>query len=659
MLDLGPGRCADDVASRQHEWLLTNGRGGYACGTVAGTLDRRYHGALVAAVEPPDTRSLLLAKFDERLIGFCEGGQSDQTLTSDVWTNGGLSGFGHRALVRFRVVDGRTEATWLLGRTRLTRRMVMVHGVDAIVAEYTVEHCDEPIELAVKLIGSNRAADFLAPDADFLPSLTQHDAKNIEWALPQTKHGGSNVSLSARLSTGSFTPASEWFRGYHLDTEQDRGYDATDAHIDLGECRATLKAGETLRIDVACGVYEPPVDPFEEEASRIQTPKGTPAFLNVLFRAADQFIVERPIDETRIGSSIVAGYPWFADWGRDTMISIPGLCLVTERADVAQNILTTFSTFLSEGMLPNRFPGRAQPPEYNTADASLLYIDAIGRTYSKTRDDAFLVSILPSIDEILDAYTTGTRHNIGVDRSDGLLSQGAEGLQLTWMDAKVGNTVVTPRRGKAVELNALWYSAWRWRSFFATCLHADSTAFDHRAEEVQQSFGKFSDSKHDYLADVIDGDHGVDFSLRPNQLFATGCSHPPVTGERAAAVLRTCTEALYTPMGIRTLAPSDSRYQGHYGGDVTHRDAAYHMGTSWPWLLGVFVRTHLNVHNDKPTAQKLIAPFVKELERRGLGSISEVHDGDAPFAPGGTIAQAWSVGEILALCLETTEIPNP
>ena len=662
-LDLGPGICADDVESRSHEWLLTNGRGGYACGSIAGTLDRRYHAFLTAAIEPPDTRTVVLAKLDERIVGL--KGKHDVPLGSEVWSDGHLVGMGHRHIIRFRAIDGRTETTWLIGNTRITRRMVMPHGHDAIIVEYTLDSAPEPIEFATKLISGNRAADFLAPGADWTPEIQSNDDTCARWLLPHTPHGGIATPLVTRVTGGVLTPSATWYRGYRLDTEQRRGYDSLDDHLYLGEVRAQMIEGDVLRIEVsvaaAADIDFRERDPFTEEADRqmaMMSNSGLanqPPVVHTLVSAADQFVVSRPDPRSpeHSGTSIIAGYPWFADWGRDTMIALPGICLATKRHSIACDILETFSGYVDQGMIPNRFPGRGQPPEYNTADASLLYIEAIGRTWRTTRDNDFLRRLLPAIDEILEAYRDGTRHGICMDSHDGLITQGGKGLQLTWMDARIEDTVVTPRSGKAIEINALWHSAWAWRSEFAHALGEPHDAYDQHVRRIAASFKHFEDPNHPWLADVIDGPHGVDFSLRPNQLFATGCAHPPVTGDRAAQVLESCDTALRTPVGLRTLPEDDTRYQPYYQGDQAARDAAYHMGTSWPWLLGIFIRTHLRVRKDPSAARAILAPFGKELARRGLGTISEVHDGASPHAPGGCFAQAWSVGEVLAAWLET------
>ena len=663
-LDLGPGICADDEQSRTHEWLLTNGRGGYACGSIAGVLDRRYHAVLAAAVNPPDTRTVVMAKFDERLVEFDD--EEDVTLTTDSWGEDGLTGFGHRHLIRFRMLDGVIDATWLIGRTRITRRMVMPHGHDAIIAEYRVEATDRPVKLAVKMIGGNRSADFLATGAKWKPSHTTTTEDALTMVLPETVHGGMETDLSIRVKGGVLTPRDNWYRDYFLRTEETRGYDDKDDHLNFAEATATLEEGDVLRIEVAAGVSAGQdwrtLDPFASEQdrqARLMASSGLaeePPLVRELVRASDQFVVSRPIPDAKgeTGASIIAGYPWFTDWGRDTMISLPGICLATNRLDEAKQILTTFAGFIDQGMLPNRFPGKGEPPEYNTVDASLLFIEAIGRTWRSTHDQSFLRSILPAIDEILTAYRDGTRHGIKADPTDGLVTQGEQNLQLTWMDARIGNTVVTPRRGKAVEINALWHSAWRWRAEFAAALGEDDDDATRAADRIRASFAAFNDGKHPYLADVIDGEHGVDYSLRPNQLFATGCAHPPVEGELAASTLATCETFLLDPVGLRTLPADDARYQGHYEGSQAKRDAAYHMGTSWPWLLGPYLRSHLRIRQDPDAVRLILGNFISEITRRGLGSISEVHDGDDPHTPGGCIAQAWSVGEVLATWIEAS-----
>ena len=685
-MDLGPAICADDEEARAREWLLTNGRGGYACGSVAGVLDRRYHAFLAAAIEPPDTRYVVLAKLDERLVDFWSEDRErlvdrdpeddpradDCNLTSDVWAEGGLSGFGHRHLVRCRMIDGAIEHTWLVGRTRLSRRMVMPHGHDAIVVEYHLEATDRPVELAVKSIGSNRRADLLAPGARWMPAPEAGTDDERRFRLPGDDRSGAEIPIAIRIGGGRFEPLGEepfpWYRRYRLETEARRGYDDIDDHVELTEVRASLDTGDVLRIEVAAGVG---VDhdfrgrnPFDEERERrarlleqARVAEDSPRPLrDLLVAEADRFVVTRPLPGDAAGTrdegaSIIAGYPWFADWGRDTMISLPGICLATGRIDIAREILTTFARFERDGLLPNRFPGAGSSPEYNTADASLLFIEAVGRTWRACPDadaDDFVRGMLPTIDSILEAPIDGTLHGIRIDAEDGLMTQGEEGLQLTWMDARIDEEVVTPRRGKAVEINGLLHSALVWRSRFARSLGEEDRGAADRADRIRDAFGRFWLPDHGYLADVVDGPHGLDGSLRPNQLIATGCAHPPVVGDRAASVLETCERELLTPVGLRTLSPEDTRYQPRYEGTQAERDAAYHMGTSWPWLLGPYLRTHHRVHGDPEAIRAILAGFLPEVTRRCLNGIAEVHDGDEPHRPGGCLSQAWSVGEVLA-----------
>ena len=662
-LDLGPAICADDEASRHHEWLLTNGRGGYACGSIANTLERRYHAVLCSAVRAPDTRAVVVAKLDERILAESDP-ERDRTLTSDVWKDSGLAGFGHRHLIRCRIHEGAIEHLWQIDGVRIQRRLVMPHGEECTVAEYRMIRGDRPIDFAVKVIGTNRLADYLDPGATWMPTVDAIDDRHLVLRLPEHAASRTAVDLSIRCRDGRIDADPAWYRGYELDREAIRGYDDVEDLLRLAEVRCTLQPDTPLRIEMATGsdarFDRGDRDPFTEERDRLErlvriadpSPNGAP-IERTLIEHADRFLVDRPLSDGE-GASIIAGYPWFADWGRDTMISIPGLCLATGRFEIAREILTTFAAFESEGMLPNRFPGEGREPEYNTADAAPLFIEAIGRTWiasgrhDRNAADAFLRELLPVVDRIIDAHRAGTRHGIRIDPSDGLLDQGESGLQLTWMDARIGETVVTPRAGKAVELNGLLHSALRWRSRFGRHLDLGDHGATDDADRIRSSFEKFWMADHGHLADVVDGPHGFDGTLRPNQLLATGCAHPPVVGDRAASVLATCESALLTPTGLRTLAPDDPRYQPRYGGNQATRDAAYHMGTSWPWLLGPYCRTHWRVHRSPAALRAILAPMVSELSRRCLGGIAEVHDGDAPHSPGGCLSQAWSVAETLA-----------
>jgi predicted glycogen debranching enzyme len=375
--------------------------------------------------------------------------------------------------------------------------------------------------------------------------------------------------------------------------------------------------------------------------------KGIAPGLNQLALAADQFIVSRPSEQDKDGKSVIAGYHWFGDWGRDTMIGLPGLLLTTGRHGIARRILTTFARFVDRGMLPNRFPDAGEPPEYNTVDAALWYVEAIRQYHQSAGDGRLLKELFPVLEGIIAAHREGTRYGIGEDKADGLLRAGEPGVQLTWMDAKVGDWVVTPRTGKPVEVNALWYNALRSMGHFARELGLSPEPWDSLAARAGESFSRFWNDATGYCFDVIDGPDGHDAALRPNQILAVSLPFSPLTAARQRAVVDACARELLSSFGLRSLAPSHPAYQGHYGGGPVARDGAYHQGTVWAWLLGPFALAHLRVFGDRAAARAFLAPMTHHLTDYGIGSIAEIFDGDPPFSPGGCPAQAWSVAEVL------------
>jgi predicted glycogen debranching enzyme len=381
-----------------------------------------------------------------------------------------------------------------------------------------------------------------------------------------------------------------------------------------------------------------------------------------LILAADQFIVTRrsrtlSIEHGLDGHSVIAGYPWFGDWGRDTMIALPGLTLTTGRFEVARSILLTFAQHLDRGMLPNRFPDVGDEPEYNTVDATLWYVSAIEAYTRHSRDLELAAEVFAALVDIVAWHRRGTRYRIHVDPDDGLLWAGEDGVQLTWMDAKVGDWVVTPRVGKAVEINALWYNALRAIAGLATQLgkHDIADELTIAAEGVKTSFARFWNQERGCLYDVIDGPAGEkgadgrrhDPSLRPNQIFAVSLPHSPLDPVRQRAVVDTCARHLVTSFGLRSLAQGHPDYVGRYGGDQRSRDGAYHQGTVWPWLLGPFAEAHFRVHGDVDLARSFLRPLGGHLRHAGIGSVSEIFDGDPPHGARGCFAQAWSVAETL------------
>jgi predicted glycogen debranching enzyme len=466
------------------------------------------------------------------------------------------------------------------------------------------------------------------------------------------------VPLFLFSSEGVFEPKNEWQRDYFLAIEAYRGQGAEESHLLAAELRATLRPGEALTLVAST---RPDADTDGDAAlqrreaydrallRRASLSATSPPELQQLVLAADQFIVARIGAGDPDGHSIIAGYPWFGDWGRDTMISLPGLTLVTGRPEVARSILLTFARFVDQGMLPNRFPDEGEEPEYNTVDATLWYFEAIRAFMAATNDRSLLETLFPVLADIIDWHQRGARYNIHVDPADGLIAAGEAGVQLTWMDAIAGDWVVTPRMGKPVEINALWYNALRIMADFARQLGREVMAGDYEqmADQVRQSFQRFWNEDLGYCYDVLDGPDGDDPALRPNQLFAVSLPHSPLTPAQQKAVVDVCARRLLTPYGLRSLDPDHSDYHGHYGGDRLQRDAAYHQGTVWGWLIGPFVSAHLRVYGDPVQARSFLLPLLKHLNAHGAGSMSEIFDGDPPFTPRGCPAQAWTVAEVL------------
>jgi len=369
--------------------------------------------------------------------------------------------------------------------------------------------------------------------------------------------------------------------------------------------------------------------------------------LKKLVLAADQFVVRRPLKEDPDAASIIAGYHWFSDWGRDTMIALPGLTLATGRPDITRKILSTFTHFVDRGMLPNVFPDAGETPDYNTVDATLWYFEAIRQYFATRKDEEFLSELFPTLVDIIEWHSRGTRYNIHRDSADGLLYAGEPGVQLTWMDAKVGDWVITPRIGKPIEVNALWLNALVSMSHFASVLGKPRELYDSMAQQAYSGFQRFWDDSAQYCFDVIDGPEGHDSSLRPNQIFAVSLPVSPLTHVQRRAVLDACTSQLLTSFGLRSLAPGHQDYRAVYAGGPRERDSAYHQGTVWGWLLGPYVEAHLRVFGDPAAAASFLEPIANHIRTHGLGTASEIFDGDAPFNPRGCVAQAWTVGELI------------
>ncbi|HEU4324298.1 MAG TPA: amylo-alpha-1,6-glucosidase [Roseiflexaceae bacterium] len=666
MIDFGREVCGDIGAAASREWLVTNGIGGYAAGTVAGTHGRRYHGLLVAALRPPLGRTLLVARLDER----ADYDGREYALFTDQRAGGAISPEGYQLLERFHLEGTTPVWTYALGDALLEKRVWMQRGANTTLVRYELRRAGQaagqPLPLTLTI-------DALVDDRDYHGMTRAADWDTRIEELPgglrvEPRAGGTAVFLLSDRATAA--PLHEWRTGYYLAFEAERGFDPIEDHLCVGRFQATLHAGEALtlvlstepapNLDGAAAYAERQRD---EQALIARSPYADgPDWAQQLVLAADQCLVARPEGQTAAsdlsmngvepaaqseGRTVIAGYPWFSDWGRDTMIALPGLTLATGRPEDARSILRTFARFVDQGMLPNRFPDAGETPEYNTVDATLWYFEAVRAYHAATSDDATLRELFPVLREIVAWHIRGTRYGIKVDLADGLLATGQADVQLTWMDVKIGDWVVTPRTGKAVEINALWYNALCCMADFAQRLELPGERYAAGARQVRRGFERFWNEAAGCCYDVIDGPNGDDATLRPNQVIAAALTHSPLSDAQARAVVETCARTLLTSHGLRTLPPDHPSYRGRFVGDWNYRDSIYHQGTVWAWLIGPFVQAHLRVYRDPAAARMLLVPLVRHGRGAGLGSVSEVFDGDPPHTPRGCFAQAWSVAELL------------
>jgi predicted glycogen debranching enzyme len=626
------------------EYLETNGLGGWSSSSITGAHTRRYHGLIVAAINPPTDRMVLLSKLDETIVS--ADGRFE--LSCNLYDGDILHPNGNQYLESFTKYFF-PEWIYKAGSVQLKKTICMIHDENTVVTRYIVLKADSPFTLELLPLMAARGYHELG-----------HASPRMHWDVDfnngifhNQPDGVNNIYISVPGSTYQHTP--RWFNNYKYSVEQYRGLDYTEDLFNHGIFSVQLEEGDELNIIIST---ENPQkrdanDLFKQELKRRKKLlKGQPddETLRQLILAADQFIVKR--DEYL--KTVIAGYHWFTDWGRDTMISLPGLTLSTERFDDAKMILTTFAQSVSMGMLPNRFQEK-EPPEYNNVDGTLWYFIAVYKYLQATADKKFVLDeILPVLKEIVDWHFKGTRYNIHVDE-DGLLYAGEVGQQLTWMDARIGTWVVTPRMGKPVEIQALWYNLLK---IFAELLRLnkqkkDADEIEANAAKAKESFDKlFWYPDGNYLYDVIDENDKPDAALRPNQLFAISLPFALIEGEKAEAVLKIVEEKLYTPVGLRSLPAEDVHYVHHYGGDQWHRDSSYHEGTVWSWLLGPYVDALMKVESGKLKAESVIANFKYHLNEACIGQVSEIFDADVPHHPRGCVAQAWSLAEILRITRE-------
>jgi glycogen debranching enzyme len=676
----------------QHEWLETNGLGGWSSSSVIGAHTRRYHGLLVAAIVPPAERMVLLSKLDETIVT----GDKRIELGVNLYPGKTIHPSGHHYLNSYTknfFPQWEYEAEGIV----LKKTIAMLHGENTVLVLYDIIKATKPFTLELLPLIAARGYHSL-----------QHEGPQMRWdadfengVFHNQPDGVNNVYINIPGSTYQHTP--RWFTNFQYAIEQYRGLDFTEDLFNHGIFSVELKEGDSLGIIMSTenSAGKDAYELFQKELMRrknLLKDQPEDETLRQLILAADQFIVRReapsnspargelntqpsPIENydnkstssnsgdcvkvaspcgggrEEAGRTIIAGYHWFTDWGRDTMISLPGLTLSTGRFEDAKKILVAFAKTVSMGMLPNRFQDNGEAPEYNNVDGTLWYFVAVYKYLLATGDKEFVLNeILPVLKEIIDWHYKGTRYNIHVD-ADGLLFAGEAGQQLTWMDARIGTWVVTPRIGKPVEIQALWYNA--------LCIYSELLKLNNEKEAAKEflakaglakeSFSKlFWHKEANYLCDVIDENGACDVTLRPNQLFAISLPFELIEGKQAKQVLKIVEDRLYTAVGLKSLPAADAHYIPVYGGDQWHRDSSYHEGTVWSWLLGPYVDAIIKVNGEKgkAKAQKVINDFKYHLNEGCIGSVSEIFDADAPHHPRGCIAQAWGVAEVLRVMKE-------
>ena len=645
----GRAICGDLGQAERREWWLGNGLGAYAAGTVAGTLTRRYHGLLIAPVFPPLGRWLVFAKADATVLD----GDREIPLFGNRWGGGAINPEGYIHLESFHLHGRMPVWRYALGERVIEQRIWLEPGANTVYVAYRLESADidQDLRLRVRLLVNARDHHVSMGSSGFTPRV-QAVGEQLHVTYPD------RFTLRFRAAGGRFQTGWDWIENFDLPIERERGLPDRDAHLCVGHALLTLRPGRWVGIaaslrDDASADLDAALQRFLDrerallDRARLHLADSPPDWIEQLTLAADSFLFARPLPDLPDGESVIAGYPWFGDWGRDTMIALSGLTLATGRLDSARRILLTFARFVDRGMLPNVFPGAGETPDYNTVDAGLWYFEA-WRAYLEASDDwAALAEVFPVLAGMIDWHVRGTRYRIGMDPADGLIHAGEPGVQLTWMDAKVGDWVVTPRIGKPVEINALWYNALNIMADFAGRLGRPTAPYAELATKARQGFQRFVRPVGAGLFDVLDGPAGEDPTPRPNQIFAVSLPHSPLDPEIQQIVVRVCGRELLTSYGLRSLAPDHPDYHLHYLGGVWERDGGYHQGPVWGWLLGHYALAEHRVHGDAAVAQARLQPIRDHLLDAGLGTVSEILDGAPPHAPRGAPAQAWSVACVL------------
>ena len=664
-LRAGDAAAADDLEPLvRREWLIANGLGGYASGTVVGVPTRRYHGMLVASLRNPLGRTVMLNHLMERVR--LDDGSVIQ-LEGEERLGRQLEVPAARSLADFRLEAGLPVWEYALRGVRIERRVMMPYRQNTVIILFSMLDGRVPVHLELQ-----PAVHFRGYESPVNAELPEGYRLTVDGGLYVVSAPGPQPSLRMQVlgREPSLTIREERLSEVMYRVEESRGYEFTGALWTPGCLNVTLAPLETVAFIASTEPVEvmsalTPEQAFRAELERrrrlvagaaVAAREGVGAQLVL---ASDQFVVTpagRIADTARawaVGEevrTVIAGYHWFTDWGRDTMISLEGLTLTTGRFREAGAILRAFAQHVRDGLIPNLFPDGSDQGLYHTADATLWFFHAMDRYVDVTGDRALLHQLLPTLRDIIQHHIAGTHYGIGVDPRDGLLVQGAAGYQLTWMDAKVGDWVVTPRRGKAVEINALWYNALcllqRWVREMSV---ADGADLAEHATRARQSFNeRFWYEPGGYLYDIVDGPDGDSAECRPNQILALSLPNPVLERGRWESVIDVVRRRLLTPVGLRSLAPGSTNYREKYYGDLRARDAAYHQGTVWAWLVGPWIDAWVKLHpDDRTAAREFLDALIDHLDDYGVGSIAEIFDAEPPYTARGCIAQAWSVAEVL------------
>ncbi len=633
-------------AATAREWLVTNGLGGFAGSTLCGANTRRYHGLFVPALTPPTSRMVMVSKLEEAM----DAGQGWVELGTNRYP-GAIHPRGYEYLTAFERMP-LPIATYSAGNGRLSKTVWMRHGRNVTIVRYANEG-DTPIDIRLRPLLVCRDYHHLrraTPDMPFVTTMLEPGLWSIE---PEP---GSRL-LWMRHTEGTFEPEADWYRNFICDKETERGLDDREDACCIGTLAHRLEPGQEVHLAFALAVEDLGGDPGEwrrDEIKRISSlvPKGImDGFVRDLCVSGDQFLVRRGD-----GTTIIAGYPWFTDWGRDTMIAMRGLVIARGLRKTSRSIFRTFLAWTDRGMIPNRFPDAGETPEYNTIDATLWLFIALYEHVERFEDGKFVLEVLPKLEEIIDHHATGTRYGIGM-KEDGLLCGGADNVQLTWMDAMVDGHVVTPRQGCPVEINALWYNALRILRAFKEMAGKETGGLDKMIRQVRASFRQRFVHPDGYLHDVIRPDGTADDAVRPNMIYAVSLPFSPLKKKDRRSVLARVTKDLYTDVGLRSLSPDHPEFKPDYGGSPWARDHAYHQGAVWAYLWGEWALACLRVnHFSDETCAAInarLATFRDHFYRQdALLAVSEIFDGGVPGPGRGCVQQAWSVGMLLRVLLD-------